>query len=74
MIAPLGVNILLQVTGQRRDNLHLVRRQKFRQICVAGRTENRQIAAINHVTAQAMRLLDHPTEMRVHFRSSPGKV
>lgn len=73
-LAPLSIDILLEITGKGGDDLHLLGGEKFGQSILGRLVENREIATVDDPQLAATGLGDQATEIAIDLRRATGKV
>ena len=49
-------------------------REELGQVSMSAGFENRQVAAVDHVSTQSTGLANHQPKIRIHFRGTTGKI
>lgn len=70
----LRVGAVGEEVGQARNHFHIVPRQELDEIGLRREQQDRQVAAINHMPAESLTLLNHPTETWVQLGRASGDV
>ena len=73
-LAPLFLDILFKIARQRCRNRYTLAGEKLRHVFIAGLTQNREVAAIDHSHASSPSLRHQIFEMLINFRGTTGEI
>ena len=73
-IAPLRVHVVRGITGKRSDDLHLVRREIFRQPAMGVGFDDGKVVAVHDLAVAVAGRLDEAAEVFAQLRRAAGEV